>query len=417
MKAFWKRWTAGVALRSTIWLAMDTLRAHKLRSFLTLLGVILAVSTLVGVMSVIEGLNLWVSEKVANLGAGVFGVDRFGVITSFEAWVKAQKRPPVRMEEYEALRDGMEMAQRVGAVTFRRADVRYGNEQMDDVQVMGATPNYADIRSLTVVQGRFLNETDDAHRSPVCFVGPDVTQRFFPGSDPIGKTLRVGPNTYIIIGVAKAQGSVCGQSLDNFVMIPLSAFMKSWANPNESLRVFIQARSPELVLEAQDEARVIMRTRRHLKYNDEDNFGVVDSGTFKGLWEQLTGNLFAIAVWLSSVFMVVGGIVIMNIMLASVVERTREIGIRKSLGAKRRHIIMQFLAESAVLSGTGGLIGVVLAMLISAVVKTTGFPIQTPMSAVVTALALSTAVGLFFGIYPAVRASRLDPIEALRFEV
>jgi len=406
-----------VAIRETFWIALDTLRSHKLRSFLTLLGVILAVTTLVAVMSVVEGLNLWVSEKVANLGAGVFGVDRFGVITSFEEFVKAQKRPPIRVEEFEALRDGMEMAQRVGAVTFRRADVRYLNEELEDVLVMGSTANYAEIRNLTVESGRFINETDDSRRSPVCYIGSDVTKRFFPHTDPLGKSLRVGNHTYTIIGVAKSQGTVLGQSQDNFVMIPLGSFMKSWAGPRESLRVFIQSRHPELAPQAQDEARMILRARRHLHYNDEDNFGIVDAGTFTDLWKELTGNIFAIAVWLTAVFMVVGGIVIMNIMLASVVERTREIGIRKSLGARRRHIVMQFLAESAALSATGGLIGVLASVGITALVKTTGFPIETPLRAVVLALVLSTGVGLFFGIYPAVRASRLDPIEALRFEV
>jgi putative ABC transport system permease protein len=410
-------WKSTVAFRETFWIALDTLRAHKLRSFLTLLGVILAVMTLVAVMSVIEGLNLWVSEKVANLGAGVFGVDRFGVITSFEAWVKAQKRPPVRPEELEALREGMTLAQRVGAVTFRRADVRFGNEQLEDVLVMGSTPNYVEIRDKTVANGRFINESDEHHRSPVCFAGPDVTKRFFPNTDPIGKTIRVGNHSYTIIGVAKAQGTVFGQSQDNFVMIPLEAFMKSWATPMESLRVFVQPISPELSADAQDEARVILRARRHLKYNDEDNFGIVDAGTFNDLWKDLTGNVFRIAVGLTSIFMVVGGIVIMNIMLASVVERTREIGIRKSLGARRRHIIMQFLAESALLAATGGLIGIAGAFTIATLVKATGFPMQMPLSAVLIALTLSTGVGLFFGIYPAVRASRLDPIEALRSEV
>jgi putative ABC transport system permease protein len=410
-------WKSTVAFRETFWIALDTLRAHKLRSFLTLLGVILAVTTLVAVMSVIEGLNLWVSEKVANLGAGVFGVDRFGVITSFEAWVKAQKRPPIRTPEFEALRDGMTLAQRVGAVTFRRADVRHGNEQLEDVLVMGGTPNYAEIRNVTVASGRFINENDEHHRSPVCFAGPDVTKRFFPNTDPIGKTIRVGNFSYTIIGVSKAQGTVLGQSQDNFVMIPLETFMKSWATPRESLRIFIQPISPELAPDAQDEARVIMRARRHLEYKDDDNFGIVDAGTFNDLWKDLTGNVFRIAVGLTSVFMLVGGIVIMNIMLASVVERTREIGLRKSLGARRRHIIMQFMAESALLAATGGMIGVLGAYTIGALVKATGFPMETPISAVLIALTLSTGVGLFFGIYPAVRASRLDPIEALRSEV
>jgi putative ABC transport system permease protein len=222
---------------------------------------------------------------------------------------------------------------------------------------------------------------------------------------------------YTIVGVAKARGTVFGQSQDNFVVIPLGAYLKSWAGPRTSIFILVQALSPELMDASQDEARAMMRARRHLPYHDDDNFGLVAPTSITGLWERLTGNIFAIAVGLTSVFLVVGGIVIMNIMLASVVERTREIGIRKSLGAKRRHIVMQFMVESAVLAALGGLTGISLAVGISALVGSTGFPIQTPLHAVVIALVLSTSVGLFFGIYPAVRASRLDPIEALRFEV
>jgi len=406
-----------VALRETIGLALDTLRVHKLRSFLTLLGVILAVLTLVLVMSVVEGLNRYVAERIANLGANVFVVDRFGIITNFEAFVKAQRRPLVRLDDYEYLRANLLLAQDVAAGARSTADVRYANETLSDVFVVGSTASFAELRGIDLGQGRYLNETDDLHRAPVCFIGTDLVERFFAGSDPVGKEVHVGRQVYQIVGVAKRRGSVLGQSQDNFVFIPLGTYLKTWASPQTSLFMLVKARRPDLVDAAQDEARVLMRARRHLSYNDEDNFGVVSPNAITSLWKQLTGNIFAIAVGLTSVFMVVGGIVIMNIMLASVVERTREIGIRKSLGARRRHIIMQFLTESAVLSASGGLVGILAAAGLGALVKmTTSFPIQTPLSAVAIALSLSTAVGLFFGIYPAVRASRLDPIEALRFE-
>ena len=406
-----------VAFRETFWIAMDTLRSHKLRSFLTLLGVILAVTTLVAVMSVVEGLNRYVADKIANLGANVFVVNQTGIITSFEEWVKAQKRPPITVEDYEYLREHLQLAKQVAAADDARADVRYGNETLEDVLLLGGTANFAELRGIELGQGRYITEMDDARRAPVCFVGPDVISRFFPTSDPIGKLLRVGNHVYTVVGVAKARGTVFGQSQDNFVVIPMGAYLKSWMGPRTSIFVLVQARRPDLMEASQDEARAMMRARRHLPYKDDDNFGLVAPTSITGLWERLTGNIFAIAVGLTSVFMVVGGIVIMNIMLASVVERTREIGIRKSLGARRRHIVMQFLAESAALSATGGLLGVLAAVGIAAVVKTTGFPIETPARAVVLALMLSTSVGLFFGIYPAVRASRLDPIEALRFEV
>jgi putative ABC transport system permease protein len=406
-----------VAFKETLVLALDALRAHKLRSFLTLLGVILAVFTLTLVISTVEGMNGYVAEKIANLGAGVFGIDRFGVITSFEEWVKAQKRPPLRYEEFEGLRDTMTMADGVAAVAFRREDVRYGNEVAEEVTIIGVTPEFAPMRNFIAANGRYVSESDDEHRSPVCFIGPDLVTRFFPNSDPLGKALRVGPQVYEIIGVGKPLGSVLGQSQDNYVHIPLGAFRKSFFRGNDSVRIFVQAKNPELMEAARDEARMILRARRHLTYNDADNFAIVGSETFTSLWEDLSGNIFRIAVGLTSVFMVVGGIVIMNIMLASVTERTREIGIRKSLGARRRHIVMQFLVESGIMAAAGGLVGILIAaavgMLVTAVFS---FPMALPLWAVLVSLTLSTSVGLFFGIYPAVRASRLDPIEALRQE-
>ncbi len=409
--------SVSVAFGETLRLALDTLRAHKLRSFLTLLGVILAVTTLVAVMSVVEGLNLYISDKVANLGANVFLVDRFGIITSWDEWTKAQRRPLLTVEEYEALAEEMQQAQQVAAVEGGVADIRSGNDLAEDVNLVGVTPNYAEVRSYTVTAGRFFNDTDERHRSPVCFIGADVAQRFFARVDPIGKSIRAGSQTYEVVGVAKSIGSVFGLSQDNFVLIPFGTYFKTRHTPRSSITVFVQARHAELMEAAQDEARQLLRARRHLAWAAPDNFGIVGSASITGLWEKLTGNIFQLAVGLTSVFLVVGGIVIMNIMLASVTERTREIGIRRSLGARRRHIVMQFLVESAVLAAAGGLIGILLALGIGVLVRAvTPMPIATPLSAVLTALTLSTGVGLFFGIYPAVRAARLDPIEALRAE-
>ncbi len=408
---------ASVALGETLRLALDALRSHKLRSFLTLLGVILAVTTLVAVMSVVEGLNLYISDRVANLGASVFVVDRLGIITNWDEFVKAQRRPTIRVEEYEDLAERMQLAQQVAALEGGVADVRFGNDLLEDVNIVGVTPNYADVRSYIVVAGRFFTEADELHRSPVCFLGADVVHRFFTYVDPIGKTIRAGAQAYEVVGVAKAIGSIFGQSQDNFVLIPFGVYQKSWHAPNGSLTMFVQARHPELMEAAQDEARLLLRARRHQRWDEPDSFGIVGSASITSLWEKLTGNIFQLAVGLTSVFLVVGGVVIMNIMLASVSERTREIGIRRSLGARRRHIVMQFLVESAVLAAVGGLIGILLALGLGALVRaTTPMPITTPASAVLTALSLSTGVGLFFGIYPAVRASRLDPIEALRAE-
>ncbi len=412
-----KNRATALAFGETMRLALETLRAHKLRTFLTLLGVILAVFTLVLVMSVVEGLNRYVADRVANLGANVFVVSRFGIITSFEAWVKAQRRPILRLEDYEFLKERMQLAEQLGASESQIADVRSANEALKDVNVFGTTPNTAGMRGLTVAQGRFLNDTDESHRTPVCFIGNDLVERFFPGTDPVGKPLRVGSQVYEIVGTAKALGTLFGQSRDGFVLLPLGTFQKSWHRADDSIEIWVQAISAESMDAAADEVRALLRARRRVAYDAPDNFGVILPSSITELWKSITGNVFFIAVMLTSVFLVVGGIVIMNIMLASVTERTREIGIRKSVGARRRHIVMQFLVESAVLAAAGGLIGITLGMGVSAAVNAaTPVPVSTPFSAVIVSLTLSTAVGLFFGIYPAVRASRLDPIEALRFE-
>ncbi len=402
----------------TMRLALDALRAHKLRSFLTLLGVILAVTTLVVVMSFVAGMNFYVADRIANLGANVFIVDRFGIITSQDAWVKAQKRPLITMEDYERMRDSMKTAKAVAALDDHNIEIRSGNERLQNTDVMGVSPNYAEVRNINVAQGRFINQTDDDHRAQVVFIGADVRDRLFANVDPIGKIVRAETHEYQVIGVAERIGSAFGQSQDNFMIIPLHTFEKELHRPRDWVGIFVQAGSAEMMSACEDEARMLMRAWRHLPYDAPDNFAILGSDSIMKLWNDLTGTLAKVAVGLVSVFLVVGGIVIMNIMLASVTERTREIGIRRSLGARKKHILLQFMMESAALAATGGIIGVLLAYgLVELLGTVTSIPLKMPLDAVVISLCVSTAVGLFFGIYPATRAAKLDPIEALRAEV
>jgi putative ABC transport system permease protein len=398
--------------------ALHSLRGSKLRSFLTLLGIILATTTLIAVMSVISGMDRYIAENVSKMGADGYRVTRIVMMQwDPKKFLEMQRRnPQLSREEFEFLKSHAKLTGEMGLVANRGVTVHVGKEVSEGVQLMGGSPNTGLILNFEADEGRFFSDIENERHMPVAFIGKDLKDKFFPGTNAVGKTITAEGLPFQIVGVAKGKGSVFGQSQDNFLVIPVETYFKTWGYRNGMDYVAVAIDHNHL-LQAQDEARALIRAYRHLGPKDDDTFGMVTSDALVNLWDSLTSAISATAVGVVSVFMVVGGVVIMNIMLAVVSERTHEIGIRKSVGARRKDILNQFLVESSMLAGIGGLMGVILSWIVAVLVRTlTPVPMSVPLTAVFLGVTLSAAVGLFFGIYPAQRAARMDPIEALRVE-
>ncbi len=409
----------GASFTESIWVALASLRASKMRSFLTLLGIILATATLISVMSVIRGMDVYIATQVSDMGADGFRVRRMAMIGQWDPkkYMEMQRRnPQLTVEEHEFIKERATLIREIGMEISRSLPLKYGTESAEGVTVRGVTANMGLVSNIQPSFGRFITDTEDQRRISVVFIGNDINEKFFTGVDPIGKTLSIDGRPFEVVGVAKPQGSVFGQSRDNFVMIPAQTFFKMYS-ARMGLGFNVLAIDREHFNQAEDEVRMLLRAHRGLRPNEEDTFGMFGSDSLRDAWDQLTGVIAATAVAVVSVFMVVGGVVIMNIMLAVVTERTHEIGIRKSVGARQSDILNQFLVESSLLAATGGFVGVGIAWAVKEIVShLTPVPMSLPTISIVLGVGISTAVGLFFGIYPARRAAKLDPIAALRAE-
>jgi putative ABC transport system permease protein len=400
-------------------LAVSSILGHKLRSFLTLLGVIFGVATVIVVVSLIEGFNAYVDEKIANIGTNAFAVSKFSIddFSSVEALNAARRRnKDITLDDAAALRARGGSIREVGGKEDIAGDIKFGPTNLNRVHISATTSNIADIERIEAGEGRYFSKTEEDSRRNVTFIGADVSDKLFPSGNPMGQTIRIDGRPFEVIGVGKAKGSVFGQPQDMYVAMPLSTFLAIYGS-RRSITLSVTSNGPATYQDAVEEARSVMRTRRKLSPNEKDNFGIITPSAINELRDKIFGTIQVAAIGITSISLVVGGIVIMNIMLVSVTERTKEIGIRKSIGARRSDILKQFLAESTMLSLLGGSIGITIAYALAKLVAIlTPVPTVLPFFAVTAALIVSASVGLISGVYPAWRAAGLDPIEALRAE-
>jgi len=403
-----------LAIHDNLAQCFSALRAHKLRASLTMLGLTMGVATLITVMTIVQGANLYVENKIANLGTNVFQIARTPfAVTDFNIIIKSLKYKKIELDDVRAVEEGCPACGEVGATASASVKARAGDKESPDVSFYGQTPNMANIDSRAVDLGRYFSSWEADHRTYVCLIGDTLVQRLFLGMDPIGKSIRVGNDEFLVIGVMEKVGSVLGQDQDNFVIVPLPVFL-SIQGIHSSLTINVKTSAGNFET-AQDQAQLILRARRHLSGTMENDFFIGTKDSYMALWKSISSAFFGVFILVSTISVVIGGIVIMNVMLVSVTLRRREIGVRRAMGATQGDILKQFITESFLQCIAGGVVGIALGFLVALVLRTyTPFPASVRTSVAVMGVIMSSAVGLFFGIYPALRAAKLDPVVALR---